>query len=208
MHGGGVILFVSKALPTLLRFDSPHLGRLFTPRHVNAVRRTAEAGVPWAADNDAFSGFDEARFVAMLDLLRDVPGCRFVTAPDVVGDASETWRLFSHWGPRIADEYGLPAGFVLQDGATSRSVPWLAVDAVFIGGSTAWKLSPEAEWLAREAKDRGKWLHMGRVNGMRRLRRAQAWGCDSVDGSSFARFTDTWIPQALNAITHVQPEMI
>lgn len=57
---------------------------------------------------------------------------------------------------------------------------------MFIGGSTEWKLSEEAAELGREAKRRGKWLHMGRVNSLTRLRIASHIGCDSVDGSKVA----------------------
>jgi len=32
-----------------------------------------------------------------------------------------------------------------------------------------WKLSAAAAGLVAEANDRGKWTHMGRVNGLRRI---------------------------------------
>jgi hypothetical protein len=38
---------------------------------------------------------------------------------------------------------------------------------------------------------------MGRVNSARRLAWAKAIGCDSADGSGYARFTDTHLPPAL-----------
>ena len=38
-----------------------------------------------------------------------------------------------------------------------------------------------------EAKARLKWVHMGRVNSLRRLRYASAIGCDSADGT-YLRF--------------------
>jgi hypothetical protein len=202
-----VILLITKSLPTVQRFDSGVVGRLFTPRHVNSVAATAAAGIPWAADNDAFSGFDEGRFLAMLERIKGHDGCLFVTAPDVVGDPDETWRLFSTWCGVIGDTFGLPLGFVTQDGATTHDVPWSALDALFIGGTDAWKLSEGSEWLAREAKDRGKWVHMGRVNSVRRIRRAQDWGCDSVDGTNWVRWTDRWMPRGIAALTYEQPEL-
>ncbi|WP_244320582.1 hypothetical protein [Streptomyces melanosporofaciens] len=55
-----------------------------------------------------------------------------------------------------------------------------------MAGSTAWKLGPAAEGLAREAAARGKAIHMGRVNSRRRLTIAQWYGCDSVDGTYLA----------------------
>ncbi|MET7951049.1 hypothetical protein [Micromonospora sp. NPDC005324] len=35
-----------------------------------------------------------------------------------------------------------PAALVAQDGLKAPAVPWHAIDALFIGGSTAWKLRP------------------------------------------------------------------
>jgi hypothetical protein len=49
---------------------------------------------------------------------------------------------------------------------------------------TEWKVGPIALAVAREAKRRGKWLHMGRVNSAGRYRIARdVFGCDSVDGT-------------------------
>jgi hypothetical protein len=199
-----VLLLLTKSLPEIRRFDSPYLGRLFTPRHVNAVENTVGAGIPWAADNDAFGGFKPGPFLKMLGTLAGTPGCKFVTAPDVVADWASTLVLWDIYRPVIHD-CDLPAAIVLQDGADH--IP-SGADAVFIGGSTEWKLSPEAEALARMAKELGRWLHMGRVNSIRRLRRAQDWGCDSVDGSSWARFTDTWVPRAVTVLSHEQRELV
>jgi len=72
---------------------------------------------------------------------------------------------------------------VAQDGLESLPVPWEDFDALFIGGSTAWKLSEAARELCQEAKRRGKWVHMGRVNSLRRMQVAEAFGCDSADGT-------------------------
>ena len=38
---------------------------------------------------------------------------------------------------------------------------------------------------------------MGRVNSARRLQLAASWGCDSVDGSGWAKFFDTHIAKGL-----------
>ena len=40
--------------------------------------------------------------------------------------------------------------------------------------------------LITEAKARGKWAHMGRVNSLRKLRAAASMGCDSADGTFIA----------------------
>ena len=62
-------------------------------------------------------------------------------------------------------------------------VPWDDFDVLFIGGSTAWKLGSHMRRLATVANRRGMYLHMGRVNSLRRYRYAEAIGCDSVDGT-------------------------
>ncbi len=193
-----LLLLVTKAVPTILRFQSAHLGRLVTPRHYSNVAGMVAAGLPWAADNDAYSGFDEAAFRGMLDALAGQPGCRFVTAPDVVADAAASLERFRRWAG-VVRAAGLPVALAAQDGLEHLEVPWGDLDALFVGGSTAWKLSPMAADLVGEARARGKWTHMGRVNSARRMQWAASIGRDSVDGTSYARFTDRWLPAALQA---------
>jgi hypothetical protein len=86
---------------------------------------------------------------------------------------------------------------VAQDGLESLPVPWGDFDALFIGGTTGWKLGPHAREIAAEAKRRGKWVHMGRVNSERRCRYAAAIGCDSVDGTKLVFGPDVNLPQVL-----------
>lgn len=186
-----MILLVTKSLPEIQR--KPGLGRLFQPRHVNSVDATVEAGIPWAADNDAFQGFQVGPWLSMLGKLAGKTGCVFCAAPDVVGDWESTKVLWDIYWP-VIHEADLPAGVVLQDGCTE--IPSEA-DAVFIGGTTIWKLSDTARRLVHDAKERGLWVHMGRVNSQRRLQLAASWDCDSVDGSSYAQFFDTHIDRAM-----------
>lgn len=75
-----------------------------------------------------------------------------------------------------------------DDGLTWAGTPWDQLDAIFIGGSTGYKLGAEAARLVVEAHLIGKWAHMGRVNTARRLQYAAAVGVDSVDGSGWSRF--------------------
>ena len=198
-------LLVTSAHPTLLAEATPHLGRyqrgglgrLIQPRHYSSIEQTAESGMPWAADNDAFNdGFDEKAFTTMLDRLKGLPGCLFVAAPDVVGDWESTSWLWATWYPQIKTRR-LPVALVAQDGLTSDLTPWWMLDALFIGGTTEWKLGSQAAELVAEANDLGKWTHMGRVNSIRRLAYAEAIGCKSVDGSKWARWRDTYLPGGL-----------
>lgn len=189
-------LLVSGATKTLRsRPDKRHLGHLLTPMNGNRIDTLLKTGLPWAADNAAFSGFDEPAFLKMLDKIRGKSGCLFVCAPDVVGDAKATLALFEVWESRIR-QYGLPVALVGQDGLEALDVPWERIDAFFIGGSTNWKLGPAAATLAREAKARGLWIHGGRVNTKRRMQHMASIGCDSIDGSGFSRFPEVRIPLA------------
>jgi len=193
-----VILLVSGATYTVRQMAAAGargLGCLLRPGNGNFPID----GLPWAADNGCFAGFDEPAFLAMLAKVAKLKGCHWVTAPDVVADAGATVALLAHWGPRIR-ALGLPVALVAQDGLTVASAPWDQFDALFIGGSTAWKLSDAARDLVAEAKRRGMRTHMGRVNTVRRLRVAITWGVDSVDGTAFSRFPATKIPGFLRAM--------
>jgi hypothetical protein len=189
-----MLILVSGATKTVRRYsDNKHLGCLLTPDTGNRIETMN--GLPWAADNAAFSNFKEEKFIKMLDKIKG-SNPLFVTAPDVVADAEQTISLFEKWQP-IIKSYGLKAAFVLQDGQESLPVPWKGIDAVFIGGTTEWKLGRHAYNLVKEAKKRGIWVHMGRVNSNKRLEYARDIGCDSVDGTGYSMFPDKRIPKAL-----------
>ena len=151
------------------------------------------AGQMWAADNGRFSAphtYSDEKYLAWLKKkLPHVDRCLFATAPDVVGDAVATLAMSAPMLPRIRAA-GYPVALVGQDGLTSAMVPWDEIDALFIGGTTEWKLSEDAYMLAQEAKRRGKWTHMGRVNSWQRFRAAAAAGYDSADGT-YLRFDPT-----------------
>jgi hypothetical protein len=130
---------------------------------------------------------------------------KWVTCPDVVGDAGATWESFNRWEP-ILSLLGLPIALVLQDGLerlrNRGPLPstWDKISAVFVGGSTAWKLSDHAARLTLEAHERGKLVHYGRINTRRRIRflaqeqmAGRLW-VDSIDGSGFSTFGDTRMP--------------
>lgn len=57
-----------------------------------------------------------------------------------------------------------------------------------------------------QAKERGLWVHMGRVNSYRRLRHARRIGCDSVDGGMFSRWSKTYLPLALAWLATEEPQ--
>lgn len=142
------------------------------------------SGRPWLLDNDAYAGnFDTKKWVRFL-LKNDKykAACIGVTIPDVVGDTLATLRRFSQYW-RIVRDLGYPVAFVTQDGITPELAPWDYFEVLFVGGADGHKLGPEAGIMIAEAKARGKWVHVGRVNSEARIK--QFWMVDSVDGTHF-----------------------
>ena len=164
------------------------VGCLVTPRGWNKPETILSHVDVWAMDNDCFQGLDREKFMACLERWKGarVPP-KFVACPDVVGDAAKTLAWFEEWEP-VVRGHGYPVALVAQDGLTPAAVPWGRIEALFVGGSTAWKIGAASAELCAEAKRRGKWLHFGRVNSLRRMEIAARYGCDSVDGSGFSRW--------------------
>lgn len=185
-----MLLLLTKAEGTLMRYPYPNVGRLIQPRHYDGMPATVRNGRPWAADNDCFQRLDPDAYRKMIHTIPT--GGLFVTAPDVVGDHRATLRRWRRWAP-LLHRLGHTPAFVLQDGCTRWGQVPDDAGAVFVGGTTVYKLSDTAAELVAEANRRGMWTHMGRVNTRRRIRLAKAWGVRSVDGTAFARFTDTHI---------------
>ena len=128
--------------------------------HHHGVAAGIRAGRRWAADNGAFSrSFDPVRFIGWLDTMTAFRStCLFVVAPDVVADSAATDQLWSVWYDRLQS---WPVAYVGQDGATD--IPAEA-SALFVGGSTTWKMSESAVALIRLAQSRQLHVHIGRVN--------------------------------------------
>ena len=177
------------------------LGAITTPAQGNKI-----TGLPlWCADNGCGPGVrgigkgfpgPEAWLAWLADLAPHASRCAFAVAPDVVGDAAATLERSLPFLPVIR-AMGYPAAFVAQNGQDHLPVPWDEFDVLFNGGDDEWKLGEPMRRLAAEAKARGKRLHMGRVNSLKRMRRATGDGYDSSDGT-FIRFgPDIRLPEAL-----------
>lgn len=184
-----MLILVSGATTTLRKFNDDRFGVLVVPG-----ARSNPEGLPlrvgkWAMDNGAYSGLDAVAFINMLERYYGIPGCLWVTAPDVVGNADATLAKWPFWS-RLLCGVGYPPALVAQDGLTVDRVPWDEIGALFIGGTTEWKLSADARTLVAYAKARGIWTHMGRVNTRGRHREAARWGVDSIDGTSYSMFGD------------------
>ena len=166
----------------------------------------------WAADNGCYAKPEryDGGPGPLLTWLDSFPvaerrRCLFATAPDVlrrtadgtvIGDAAATLEHGLPVLPKIRS-LGYPAALVAQDGVEHMALPWDAFDVLFIGGSTEWKLSAAVARLSLLAVVRGKHVHMGRVNSLRRVRIAQDAGCHTVDGTYLAFGPNTNLPKLL-----------
>jgi hypothetical protein len=191
-----MMLLISGATQTVQRVQCHLIGRLHSPRTGNYVNSLW----PWAADNDCFQGLDPIAYQIMLNRISGVGNCLFVVAPDVVADCVATSELWYEWQEKLL-LCGQPRAFVLQDGQEDRELPH--AEAYFIGGSTDWKLSEAAADCVDEGISRGAWIHMGRVNSLKRLQQAFDLGCNSVDGTGMSKFPDTIIPRMLGWLHHI-----
>lgn len=148
----------------------------------------------WAMDNGAYGDFDAAAFMRMLHRFYGRKGCRFVTAPDVVGDAAATLERWPFWSAVIRGAGFVPA-LVAQDGMLASELPWPEIGALFIGGFTEWKLGAQARDLIAYARARGLWSHVGRVNSESRVDTIFKMGAQSFDGSGFNIAPDVNVPK-------------
>ena len=202
-----MLMLVSGSVNKVVELSSRRaadLGIILTPNNINSIPTVVATGLPWAIDNGAFSGFNADKFTRLIDKAAGKSHLLWVVCPDVVGNAETTLAHWPWWSAVIRAR-NLPVAFVLQDGQEGFRLP--EADAYFIGGSTRWKLSAHAAELATEVKKRGKWLHMGRVNSLRRMRVAMDMSCDSTDGSSLSMFGDKYIGKfcSWSKQLHAQP---
>lgn len=157
---------------------------LFTPL---TGRNPKDSDRRFAMDNGAFSHFDKNSFDKMLS--KHLPRkhlCRFLAVPDVVGSAIRTMECFDFYAPKLAD---WPLAFVCQDGQERLPIPWSKIDAVFIGGSTDFKMGKFAAEIVKASIIMEKWCHVGRVNTPGRYEYFKDLGANSCDGTGLARYS-------------------
>lgn len=173
------------------------LGLMLQPGMGNVVDLTR---IQWAGDNGCYAAgaaFNLTAFLAWLERRYQYrSSCLFAVAPDVLSDAQATWERSKPILP-VLRRMGFKAALVAQNGLETLPLEWDAFDVLFIGGCTRFKLSHHARELVAEAKARGKWVHMGRVNSERRLRTATMWGCDSADGTYLRPAPDINFPKMI-----------
>lgn len=158
------------------------------------VRRLTPAGMAYALDNGAWGAFqrgepwDRERFDQMCAAWASAAD--WIVLPDIVAGGAESLALSLSWKARITvPRLRLIA---VQDGMTPDDVaPHVDGDCgIFVGGSTDWKLDTMSHW-GRLAQRRGCYLHIARVNTVRRIIRCQDVGAHSFDGTSPSRFSVT-----------------
>jgi hypothetical protein len=155
-----------------------NFGQLRTPLTAYAL-----SGKLYGLDNGCFSKFDKKTWRRLVAEAKDNPP-QFVAAPDIVGDARRTLELFNQFYNEI---HPLPVALVLQDGIGNFNIDWNRVDAVFVGGSDAFKTSDEAINACKVAKMLDKWVHVGRVNTAQRVSNWMGLA-DSIDGSGISKY--------------------
>lgn len=179
-----VLLDTGQDLATCSAELGCEVGQLLTPLTRYTLR---EPGRPWAIDNGAFARFEEKSFWSLLKREEErKEDCLFVTAPDVVSSARRTLEVFGHYAPKLA---GWKIALALQDGQEHLPIPWESIAAIFVGGSTSWKLSDHAMHCVKAAKALGKWVHVGRVNDPARFEYFEEMGADSIDGTGISRYS-------------------
>lgn len=138
---------------------------------------------PWMLDNGAFSrSWNEDTWRRRLQQLAPHnANCIAAVVPDVILDAAETLARWFEYAPSVK-ALGYKAAFATQNGCTVDMIPWSEVDVLFVGGSDAHR-KQECWPLLTEAKRRGLWVHVGRVNSASAIMRYCK--ADSVDGTYF-----------------------
>lgn len=138
---------------------------------------------PWMLDNGAFSrAWKEDVWHKRLEQLASYStNCIAAVVPDIILDAEATLERWFEYAP-IVKAFGYKAAFATQNGCTVDMVPWHEIDVLFVGGNDEHRRQ-ECWPLINEAKRRGLWVHVGRVNSAAKIMRYCK--ADSVDGTHF-----------------------
>lgn len=167
----------------LLAMQYPgRIGHCFSPGGERGPWRE----VPHGLDNDAWPAFknkrprnvEAHRRMLHWSLMSGIPPL-WALVPDVVGNRDETLREWDLHAPAMA-AMGFRLAFAAQDGMTFDDVP-TSDCTVFLGGGDAWKDAAIAPWCAHF---RGR-VHVGRVNGWKRLAASYHAGATSIDGTGW-----------------------
>lgn len=161
---------------------------------VSAAGKWRTEGFRYGIDNGAWTAyrtrrpFDAGRFEGCVAELGT--GADWIVVPDIVCGGLESLAFSESWLPRLpaTAQLLLP----VQDGMTPADVRSMVGGRVgiFVGGEDAFKESTAHVW-GNLARERDCYLHVGRVNSMRRIRICAMAGAHSFDGTSVSRYSTT-----------------
>lgn len=151
MHNPQAVMYYATANTEPVR-QAVAAGLLGQMRQPDVGNRLVD-GARWVADNGCFNArtFTVQRWGRWL--LAQPRTADWATVPDVVADHAATlrrWRRYAAWVRRV----GFTPAFVCQDGCGPDDIPADA-GAVFLGGTTDYKLSDTARACVAEARRRG-----------------------------------------------------
>ncbi|MBS2132076.1 hypothetical protein KEX41_28220 (plasmid) [Burkholderia thailandensis] len=159
---------------------------------VSAAGVLRAEGMRYALDNGAWSAhqqeraFDEDAFLRALDKVGE--RADWIVLPDIVAGGLRSLDYSLTWLERLR---GFPRQLLIavQDGVEIDDVREFLSPAIgiFVGGTTRWKEATAGAW-GSVARRRNCYLHVGRVNSVRRIRICAAAGANSIDGTSASRY--------------------
>jgi hypothetical protein len=153
-------------------------GQLLTP--LTRYRRGSDV---FAIDNGCFTSFREKEFVSLLKREYEFrESALFVCSPDKVGCHKTTFKMYEDYHHLCA---GFKIAFVAQDGYEGMPNE---VDALFIGGTNAFKDSQLAVDAVIDALNKNKHVHIGRINTAPRFLKFNQLGAHTCDGSGVSRY--------------------
>lgn len=165
---------------------------------VSAAGVLRNEGMPYAIDNGAWTAFqqgkslDEYLFMKAVEKLGE--GADWIILPDIVAGGLRSLDYSLAWLDRLR---GLPTRLLIavQNGMEVEHVREFLNPSVgiFVGGTTEWKEQTAVAW-GSVARRRNCYLHVGRVNSIRRIEICSAAGANSWDGTSVTRFASTLPP--------------
>lgn len=151
---------------------------------------------PWVMDNGAFDAYlngypwSETKFQRCVERIMVVQPCdrpEWLLIPDKVADPKSLGYSVS-WRKVLPDQ--LRWYLALQNGMTPATVEnamaSVRIDGLFVGGTKTWKNEKASEWCAFGRAHKLP-VHIGRLNGGRRLQWAMNIGAASVDGTGWTR---------------------
>lgn len=169
---------------------------LIEPSHYNFPQGKTPPPLAYMIDNGAWGchlrevEWDSAGFERMVDEYG--ADADMIVLPDIVAGGAESLTRSVEWIPRLR-----PIGTLLllavQDGMIPNDVADLCQEhslGLFVGGSTEWKLDT-IPWWGWVSGQLGCWLHIARVNSVKRIRYIAAHGAHSFDGTSTTLWPST-----------------